>query len=507
MLEVPDVQCIRVMRQRGMGIRQIARGLHVSRKTVRKYTAAEYVVEAQPQQRRRVERPAPKMDRFKPVIASWVAADEQAPRKQRRTARRMHQQLVEEYRAEVSEASVRQYVATLKGRRAREAFVPLEFPLGSMIQVDFGHAAVVLGGEQTTVPFIAMRLMGSTASFVKAYRHEKLEAWLDGVQSGLSFFGGVSAKLMFDNASTMVREILAGGRRLQTPEFQALAAHFGFEAVFANPGRGNEKGGVEHLVRWAQQNLFSPVPEVEALEGLQGLLVRRCLEDSERRQREGRLVADRWAEEQAHLAPLPAVPFPACRRRFARVDKTLLVSFDRAHYSVPPAYVQRAVTLRIFWDRVEVADGQRTVAVHPRQAPGGSSLLLEHYLPVLAVKPRAVAYAAVIARGAPGLARYRDAFLQARPEACRELVAILQLGAEAGLAALAAALVQAERHHAYDLESVRAILAMSRGGGAATTERLDASLLGRWPAAEVRTVHAADYAWMNETAAAGGEGG
>ena len=52
---MPDVQCIRVMRQRGMGIREIARSLHLSRKTVRKYTAADYVVEAQPRPRQRVQ--------------------------------------------------------------------------------------------------------------------------------------------------------------------------------------------------------------------------------------------------------------------------------------------------------------------------------------------------------------------------------------------------------------------------------------------------------------------
>ena len=70
---------------------------------------------------------------------------------------------------------------------------------------------------------------------------------------------------MHDNDSALVREILAGGRRLMAPEFQALAAHYGFTAVFANPASGNEKGGVEHLVQWAQRNLFSPVPEAASL--------------------------------------------------------------------------------------------------------------------------------------------------------------------------------------------------------------------------------------------------
>jgi hypothetical protein len=49
---------------------------------------------------------------------------------------------VEEYEADVSEVSVRQDVAGLQARRAREAFVPLQFPLGGMIQVDFGHACL-----------------------------------------------------------------------------------------------------------------------------------------------------------------------------------------------------------------------------------------------------------------------------------------------------------------------------------------------------------------------------
>ncbi len=161
----------------------------------------------------------------------------------------------------------------------------------------------------------------------------------------------------------------------------------------------------------------------------------------------------------------------------------MLGSFDGAHYSVPPAYVQRAVTLRIFWERVEVADGERTVAVHARQAPGGSSLLLEHYLPVLAVKPRAVAHAAVIARGAPEIAHYRDAFLRARPEGFRELVAILQLGQEAGCEALATALAQAERHHAYDLESIRAILPWAGATARASRRRWIRACCtaGRWP--------------------------
>jgi transposase len=240
MHDVPDIHAIRVLHQRGTPKRQIAKMLRVSRKTVDKYTAADYVVPVRPALKLSQPRPAPKMDGHKATIEAWLKEDEQAPRKQRRTARKIYQDLVAQG-ADVSEVSVRQYVARVKGAANREAFVPLEFPLGAMAQADFGHAVVVLGGREQHLPFFASRLMASGVSFVKMYPHEKLEAFLDGVVSALSFVGGVPAQMMFDNASALVREVLGGGKRVQTPEFKALQAHYGFEAVFTNLGRGNEK--------------------------------------------------------------------------------------------------------------------------------------------------------------------------------------------------------------------------------------------------------------------------
>ncbi len=505
MLKVPDIQSIRAMHQRGVPIREIARRLHVSRKTVRKYVADDFVVEPHTKARLRKKRPAPKMDRWKPVVAGWVAHDEaEVKRKQRRTARRIYRQLREEYgqAVEASEETVRRYVRKLKGVRSREAYVPLEFAPGAMMEVDFGHAEVILAGQEASLPFIAMRLMHSTASFVKAFRHMQREAWLDGLVSGLSFFGGVSSQALFDNDSALVREILAGGKRLQTPEFVALAAHYGFEAVFANPGRGNEKGGVEHLVRWAQQNVFSPVPEVGSLAELNERARQECLQDAQRRHKGGRLVTELWDGEQAQLGTLPAKPFDACRKRFVRVDKTLLVHYEGVQYSAPADYAQKALLLRVFWDRVEIADGQRTVAVHQRRSKGDPpSLQLEHYLPVLARKSRAARHAAVIAHGAPEIARYRDGFLSGRPEATRELVAILRLSEEVGLEALSRALAVAEEHHAYDLESVRAVLAMATES--APHEPLPDSAMAHWPRAEIGTVDSAVYGWLTEVAAGG----
>lgn len=504
MHDVPDIHAIRVLHQRQISKRTIAKMLRVSRKTVDKYTAASYVVPVRPRLQVKVQRPSPKMGRWKPVIEAWLEEDVSRPRKQRRTARKMYKDLVRIYAAEVSEVSVRRCVRECKGAQGREAYVPLEFPPGSMTEADFGHALVILGGREQVLPFYVTRLMASGVSFVKMYPHEKLEAVLDGTVSGLSFLGGVPRQQMYDNATTIVRQVLAAGRRLQTPEFKALQAHYGFEAVFANLGRGNEKGGVENLVQWALHNLFSPVPEAASLAELNEWLQQQCLLDARTRRRPagGSLVADLWEQEQACLGVLPANPFPACRHRFVRADKCLLVSWDSAHYSVPAVYAEKSLLLRVFWDHVELVDGGRTVAVHERQAAGGVSLQLAHYLPVLDRKPRAVSHAAVIARGEPAIVHYRDQFLAARPQAYREMVAILRLSERAGLDRLTTALQSASAYHVYDLESVRAILAMDEPEMHVPQPSLPPEQLERWPVVAVRSVASGDYGWLNEAGGA-----
>jgi hypothetical protein len=251
-------------------------------------------------------------------------------------------------------------------------------------------------------------------------------------------------------------------------------------------------------VQWAQRNLFSPVPRAGCLDELNRILLEQCLQDARTRRRgdDGPLVADLWEKELAHLAPLPAKPFPACRNRFVRADKCLLVDYDRAHYSAPATYAGKSLLLRAFWDRIELADQGRVVAVHERKARGASSLQLAHYLPVLVRKPHAVSHAAVIAHGAPAIARYRDEFLAARPEAYREMVAILRLSETAGLDRLTAALAVASTHHAYDITSVEAILAMDRP--TQQPPALPEQVLARWPQAELAPVDAAAYAWHTD---------
>lgn len=79
-----------------------------------------------------------------------MTADLDAPGKQRHTARRVWQRLVEEHGAVVAESSVRAMAARLKvevGLARREVMAPQTHPPpAAETEVDFGEFTAVLGG-------------------------------------------------------------------------------------------------------------------------------------------------------------------------------------------------------------------------------------------------------------------------------------------------------------------------------------------------------------------------
>lgn len=90
----------------GLSVRALAKRHGVHRRAVR-----QALVSAVPPAKRRPSgRPAPKLGEFRELIDEWLTADLKAPRKQRHTARRVWQRLVQEHGADVSERQVSRYV-------------------------------------------------------------------------------------------------------------------------------------------------------------------------------------------------------------------------------------------------------------------------------------------------------------------------------------------------------------------------------------------------------------
>jgi transposase len=338
----------------GWSIRRLSRQLQLARQTVRKALASS----APPRYHLRQPRPCPAMDPYRALIEGWLAADAQAPPKQRHTAKRIYDRLSQEHQFHGGESTVRRYVARLRAKPA-EVFIPLSAAFGQQAQVDWGQAQVKIAGVPIVAHLFCLRLRASGVPFAWAAPTEKLEAFLDGHCRAFTWLGGIPAECLYDNPKTAVVRILAGPAREEHTLFSSLRAHYLFESIFCRPAQAHEKGSVENLVGYVRRNALVPVPDFPSWEALNAHLLAWCAAEQGKR-------ANAWAQERRHLRPLPLHPFRPALLRLAPVSRLSLVSVDRNRYSVPCAYVGRTVQLALFTERLEISHQDTLLARHPR---------------------------------------------------------------------------------------------------------------------------------------------
>lgn len=383
----------------GLSQRATAKKLGISRNTVKKHMqGAEPPTAMKRKEIYGGRKPRSETERILPLIDEWLKADQNVWKKQRHTAARIYRRLVDEYGFKGSEPNIRRLVRQRKGL-LQEVFIPLQFQMGQQFQFDWGEADVMLGGKQTRVFLFCMQLSASRKRFVRAYPHEKQEAFLDGFVRGFRYFGGVPAIGLFDNLKSAVIKVLQGRDRLEQETFLALQAHYVFKAEFCNVESGNEKGQVEGLVGDSRRNALVPVPHVQSLEELNDLLLAWCERSAQQKKvpHTQETIHEQWLKEKQTLHPLPAIDYEACKTAECRVSKIATVTFDRNQYSVPCSHTGERVWVKGFVDQVIVVAQNHVIAEHKRvYEDGGIHLMLDHYLEALLRKPRAVRDARVM---------------------------------------------------------------------------------------------------------------
>jgi MarC family membrane protein len=295
----------------------------------------------------------PKLGALLPVIDAILMSDQTAPVKQRHTAKRIFERLRDEHGFAGGYTVVKDYVRIGRAR-GRETFVPLAHPPGHA-QVDFGEAVGVIGGIRQKIHFFCMDLPQSDACFVKAYPRETTEAFLDGHVASFAFLGGVPLSILYDNLKIAVAKSCGDGKRERSPAFTELVSHYLFADRFGRPGKGNDKGKVEGLVKYARANFMTPIPVAASYDDLNAMLAERCR--ARQRDRFGRLaqtIGERLVADLAALRELPAVALEPCEKRAARVSSTALVRYRCNDYSVPTRHGFQDVIVKGFVDEVVI---------------------------------------------------------------------------------------------------------------------------------------------------------
>ena len=377
----------------GQSVRSLAREHRIHRRMVRQALQS-----ARPPERKPAARQRPTLTReFRSLIDEWLGRDRQAPRKQRHTAHRIYQRLVQEQGFAGAESTVRGYV----GQRKRElglkgdVYIPRAHQPGEEAEVDWYEAVIDFPSGRQTVQIFQMRACYSGREFHLAFPQQTQQAFLEAHVAAFAYFGGVFPVIRYDNLSAAVRRVLRGRKRLETERFVVLRSHYVFTAEFCQPGiqGAHEKGGVESGSGRFRRTHLVPVPQVADFAALNALLRNACLGDDQRRL-SGRTqtIAQAWQTDQSHLRALPVTPLATAEVGTAGVDSKGRIRVRTNFYSVPIRLAHRRVEVRLHAQQLEVFHQGQCVATHARlYMRHGEQLLLDHYLELLRTKPGALA--------------------------------------------------------------------------------------------------------------------
>lgn len=253
--------------------------------------------------------------------------------------------------------AVKEYTARYRRKKKKEAFHELTFLPGEEAQVDWMQWSFPFG----TVYGFAFILSYSRYLYARFYPKTSMEFFLDGHISALKEISGCPRRMRYDNLKSVV--IKRKPEITYNTQFLDFARHYGFTIHACNPGKGNEKGRVERVIRdmeeFIKPETFSSIDDLN-----RRFSVWRTGRNRRIHRTTGSMPVDAISEER--LKPLPAISYKAYRCIPAHVTKTGFVDFETNRYSVPSSFSQMTGTILAYPELLEIVIKDKIVASHKR---------------------------------------------------------------------------------------------------------------------------------------------
>lgn len=369
MTQVHDIR--KMYFEEGKNITQISQETGRDRKTVRYYLEKEDWNE---EDNIAFQEPEfPKLTPYKAEIDQWLMDDRKARKKQRHTAKRVFNRLIEKYSNsfDCSYRTVAGYVAAKKkeifGKKA--GHLPLEHIPGEA-QADFGDADFYENGRLFSGKYLNLSFPYSNKGYTQLFRGENQECLFEGLIAIFEHISGVPHRIWFDNASTIVTKVLKNGGRNLTDDFLRFKEHYRFESAFCNVEAGHEKGNVEGKVGYHRRNMLVPVPRFENLAAFNKELLEKCEEDAQRdHYRKDATIEGLYEQDNAALLQLPAVPLDVSQYITVRTNDygRFYLNNGLHEYSVSPRYANNRVLVKVTANEVIPLDeSHREIVRHGR---------------------------------------------------------------------------------------------------------------------------------------------
>jgi hypothetical protein len=248
---------------------------------------------------------------------------------------------------------------------------------GELAEVDFGKLGLVPDpetGRHRVAWALSVILVHSRHQYVHVTFSQKLPDLLGGLEDAWSWFGGVPRRVSLDNLKAAITKADRYDPILQRT-FEDYARHRGFVVDATRSRDPTGKPYVERGIPYIRENFFRGEDWLN-LEHVQREALRWCLGTAGTRihgtTRQQPLAVFENVEK-AQLLPFEGERFDPPHWGQYKVHPDHHVSFQKALYSVPHAYVGRTAWVRGDSKLVRIYVNGTLVKTHPRVPPGRRS--------------------------------------------------------------------------------------------------------------------------------------
>ena len=433
----------------GVGKREIARVLKVSRLTVRKVLRSNSV------QVPRLSRPEKAEPYRQQILELWQRCRGNLVRVQ------------EELAASGASFSYQTLTAFCRrhgiGQPPAVAAGVYEFQPGEELQHDTSPHEVLLAGKKRRVQTASAVLCYSRMLFFQMYPTFQRFDCKVFLTEALRYFGGApTQQVMIDNTHVVV--LRGTGRQMvPVPEMAAFAERFGFHFRAHELGDANRSGRVERPFHFIEHN-FLAGRSFASWADLNQQARQWCDRVNATYKKHIRAIPrELFVLEQRYLRPLPVWVPEVYRLHERMVDVEGYVALHSNRYSVPLTWIGRRVEVRETRDKIELQLDARNLVTHQRvpEAEHQRVLLPQHRPPrgQGVWRPHPYPEEALILQAAPEIADYLAALKQhSRKLVVLVLRQLLRFIREYPREPLLAAVQEAARYGLYDLDRVERMI-------------------------------------------------
>jgi len=433
--KIMDKFSIIKLKEEGNSNRQVAKLLHIDRKTVASYwndyldqknklqntsdelkikeiqeeitSAPKYDVKARGKRKVTYEL----IKRINEILEEEKNKDEiLGPNKQKLTNKQIYEQIKNEG-FDISHSAVYLEIKKIKGT-GKETFIRQEYEFGDRLEYDFGEVKLVIDGEVKKYYLAVLSSPGANFRWCYLYSNSGKEVFMDSHVRFFSMIGGVHKEIVYDNMRNVVSKFLGKNEKELNEDLIKMSLYYGFKINVTNAFSGNEKGYVEGSVKYLRNQIFATnykfKSEEAAIEYMESQLIRL---------NENSLIE----EEKKYLIPIKP-PLELADIRTSVVNKYSFIQIDKNFYSVPEYLVGMTVTSKIYYNEILVFSNNEFVCKHKKiDGEKQISADIKHYLNTLLTKPGAI-HNSLVLKCNPRLKTIYDLYYNNNPKKFIEII-------------------------------------------------------------------------------------